>query len=347
MRSAHDTDDKDDMDDLSRLYAQAPAAEPPAALDDAVLAQARRALEAGSAPARRPRWELPLATAAVVMLSVLVVMNVERERPDVLEVASPARPQPSVSAEVSGGIAPERWVEAERRDAGPVSGPGADAPAKQTAPPAGVVPPRSAAPERRALEKSPGPAIAMGGGASGHAGESRMRDVEAAASAAGEESSMAGSAAAPAPPAAPDSPLAGPAAPPPRGTPVPAPQPLAEAPAADRVPSAAAIAERAPSPAAAGKAAGAVPAPARAAARPAAKPAPMAAPSSLAQARSRYATPALAPADMTPGEWFEYLKALRAEGRSREFKEALEEFRSRFPGVRIPPELLAGDEPQD
>jgi len=71
----------DDMDDLKRLYADTARDEPPAALDAAILAQARREAEA---PLRRPwlAWRpqlaaarTPLALAAVVVMTVSLVLG--------------------------------------------------------------------------------------------------------------------------------------------------------------------------------------------------------------------------------------------------------------------------------
>jgi len=56
--------------------------EPPAELDARILAAARRA--ASSRPGRR-RWVLPVSIAAVVVLSVSVALQVQRERTDQAE----------------------------------------------------------------------------------------------------------------------------------------------------------------------------------------------------------------------------------------------------------------------
>ena len=61
--------------ELTALYRAAPAEEPPAALDDAIRAAARREVRAGpaSADATRRRWYVPVSIAAVVVLSFTVV----------------------------------------------------------------------------------------------------------------------------------------------------------------------------------------------------------------------------------------------------------------------------------
>jgi hypothetical protein len=50
--------------------------EPPGALDDMVVKQAREALKAQRQPNRPPRWAMPVALAATVLLCLSVVLNV-------------------------------------------------------------------------------------------------------------------------------------------------------------------------------------------------------------------------------------------------------------------------------
>lgn len=50
--------------------------EPPAALDEIVLKQAREAVDAPRRPDRAPRWALPVALAATILLCLSVVLNV-------------------------------------------------------------------------------------------------------------------------------------------------------------------------------------------------------------------------------------------------------------------------------
>jgi hypothetical protein len=76
---------KDDLDAASKAYRAAPQDEPPAALDDAIRAAARRAVQAGPRPAGTPfmrRWQLPLAAAASVTLAVSVLFVTLDEHPD-------------------------------------------------------------------------------------------------------------------------------------------------------------------------------------------------------------------------------------------------------------------------
>lgn len=78
------TEERDEA--VSRRYRELGAEEPPRALDDAILAAARR-------PARNwsRRWSVPLSLAAVVVLSVTVTLNVQREAPE--RVTAEARKQ--------------------------------------------------------------------------------------------------------------------------------------------------------------------------------------------------------------------------------------------------------------
>ena len=59
---------------VSQSYRELGAEDPPRALDEAILAAARRG---------RQRWYAPLATAAVLVLAVAVTLDMQRERPGV------------------------------------------------------------------------------------------------------------------------------------------------------------------------------------------------------------------------------------------------------------------------
>ena len=84
-----------DDEKVAQRYREIGAEEPPRALDETILAAARR--EAGSGPAplslrsSRQRWYAPLATAAVLVLAVAVTLNMQLERPG---IESPATPPP-------------------------------------------------------------------------------------------------------------------------------------------------------------------------------------------------------------------------------------------------------------
>ena len=69
---------------ISQRYRELEAQEPPRALDDAILAAARR--KAGARPgfpgrAAPRRWYAPLAATAVLVLAVAVTLNMQREQP--------------------------------------------------------------------------------------------------------------------------------------------------------------------------------------------------------------------------------------------------------------------------
>jgi hypothetical protein len=120
-----------DDEDLVARYRTLPRPEPSAALDAAVLAQARAAVRR-----TRPAWMAPLAAAAVVVLAVAVgwqLRGVPFESPVVLPQADSSLP-----AERAGGApvdaaanadATPVTAAAERNEAPAGAGPGARAPA--------------------------------------------------------------------------------------------------------------------------------------------------------------------------------------------------------------------------
>jgi len=95
---------------VAQRYRELGAEEPPRALDDAILAAARR--EAGARPdslatpavrSGRQRWYAPLATAAVLVLAVAVTLQMRTERPDIgapqPAAVSPDRPAAQSSSQ--------------------------------------------------------------------------------------------------------------------------------------------------------------------------------------------------------------------------------------------------------
>lgn len=77
----HDRDEE-----LSRRYRELAREEPPRALDEAILAAARREVRSHPAPLVAPsgrrRWFVPVAAAAVIVLSAVVTLHVQREQSD-------------------------------------------------------------------------------------------------------------------------------------------------------------------------------------------------------------------------------------------------------------------------
>ena len=83
---------------LSRHYRELEPLEPPAALDQKILAAARAATESHAplvVPAGRHRWYYSLAAAAVLVFAVALTLHLDRERPD---------PEAIPSASVRGEI---------------------------------------------------------------------------------------------------------------------------------------------------------------------------------------------------------------------------------------------------
>jgi hypothetical protein len=77
MSEPHDQELEDHLagkSEVSRLYRTAPAEEPPPALDARIKAAARVGLTL-----RRPRWMLSLSVAAVLMLSISVLLRMQQE----------------------------------------------------------------------------------------------------------------------------------------------------------------------------------------------------------------------------------------------------------------------------
>lgn len=118
----------DDESRASRAYRGLPQEEPPARLDDAIRAAARREAQSHPAPlvapAGRRKWYVPLAAAAVIVLAVAVTSQVEREQADPMQGAAPrsmeeqAKEKPA-QAKVQEAAKPERKLQApaERRPA--------------------------------------------------------------------------------------------------------------------------------------------------------------------------------------------------------------------------------------
>ena len=100
------TDERDPK--LQSAYRALGAEEPPRALDEAILAAARR---------RPSRWRVPLSIAAVLVLAVGVTLRMLPQRPDaesvalapqVIQTPRPAAPAPAAETAKSAAAAPAR-----------------------------------------------------------------------------------------------------------------------------------------------------------------------------------------------------------------------------------------------
>ena len=100
---------------LSQRYRDLPREEPPRAVDDAILAASRRAVQARPAPlvapAGRRRWYVPVAAAAVITLAVAVTLHVQHDRPgEEVDTVAPAMeaqktPAPAEAPKAAAGQA--------------------------------------------------------------------------------------------------------------------------------------------------------------------------------------------------------------------------------------------------
>jgi hypothetical protein len=145
-------DPRDDR--VSAAYRALPGEGPPAALDAAIQAAARRAV--GSRPARSRRWQVPLSIAAVLALAIGVSLQVEREKPVVVD-GTPVSPG---SAEY-----PVPQAAPEKQDRAHAPAPAARAPAVPAEAPSVREAPRAPAKEmapvpeaKRAAPQPPAPA---------------------------------------------------------------------------------------------------------------------------------------------------------------------------------------------
>jgi hypothetical protein len=102
--------------ELSRRYAELGGEEPPARVDDAIIAAAQRAAETRPAPLVTPtgrrRWHFPVAAAAILMLAVAVTLQVEREQPDP-ETALPPLRKEQKQDEAKANAVPKPAVKAK------------------------------------------------------------------------------------------------------------------------------------------------------------------------------------------------------------------------------------------
>ena len=133
------TDERDPK--VTAAYRSLGAEEPPRALDEAILAAARRPR---ISPARTwtQRWARPLSLAAVVVLSVTVTLQMQLEQPgiDGLQAPQPAPPaaeraQPPSLGQKEDQAKPQARLEARRAEPKPFADASADrAPAAAAGP---------------------------------------------------------------------------------------------------------------------------------------------------------------------------------------------------------------------
>jgi hypothetical protein len=123
--------DNDREDEIRRRYRELAREEPPRALDDAILAAARRELETRPAPLVAPtgrrRWTVPVAAAAVIVLSAVLTLivlsavltlHVQREQPDT-ESAAPQILQAPARKDEAGAVAPRAEMQEDKLAARP------------------------------------------------------------------------------------------------------------------------------------------------------------------------------------------------------------------------------------
>ena len=119
---------------LSKHYRELESIEPPAALDQKILAAARAATESHAplvVPTGRHRWYYSLAAAAVLVFAVALTLHLDRERPDPealpsasvrgeIKQAPKAEPAPRAEPQRQPAFAPDPQPSA-RHDAAPPS----------------------------------------------------------------------------------------------------------------------------------------------------------------------------------------------------------------------------------
>ena len=100
--------DKADMESdpqLAAMYRAGADAAPPAHLDDAIRAAARREVAAGPRRAAARRWAVPVSLAAVLVLSVSVVTVMREQGADRPESLIPVPETPAVAAQAPREVA--------------------------------------------------------------------------------------------------------------------------------------------------------------------------------------------------------------------------------------------------
>ena len=351
---------------LDRAYRESARDEPPARLDDAIRAAARREVGARPQPAGGGglrAWRVPVSIAAMLVVGVSVVTLVREEHPDVLEVSPPA---PARDSRMAAPPVPKLEAEADAmrppafREAVPGQ-PAVDAARAKDAAAARVTPedkllavPSAAPPAASASREEPARAEAK---------RERRDQQDAAASSArnvaepapelqrqlpqafGAPEARPAEAPAPAVQAKPalksDSALKQESAPPPAmaaDSALPStPRPVAPPPAMKAAPPPPPPMLPAPKPALRSNVAGASAPAAEATAE--GRMTQPAAPLAKAQAEGDYA------GLDTPDKWLARIREQRKQGRLTEAAKTLAEFRLRYPGYSLPPDLQDGIKP--
>ena len=322
---------------LTAMYRAAGQDAPPAALDAAILAAARREVAARPRPADYSfgrKWRAPLSIAAVIVLSVSLVTLMREEAP---ELAAPPRadaPSPDTSAKSAYELAERKpqSIGLQPSQPGPPAGLGMRAPA-----PVGS---RQQADEaaRRADVDSVAAALAKRRQLASNESDARGSKALASGEMRRESGPPAAQAVAQLPPAAAsrDAAAKPPAALAPRAVTQPAPSLFVGEPAENKAQAQAATAsaDRAESESQARRAAAPMPA-AKADLQPPAK--PPAAAVTLSKLESD--------ADLPPEKWLQRIEELRKLGRFDEAKASLANFRKRYPDYRLPESLRGWAQP--
>jgi hypothetical protein len=180
---------------LAALYRAGADAAPPAHLDDAIRAAARREVAAGPRRAGIRRWTVPVSLAAVIVLSVSVVTMMREQGADRLEsmVLPPVETAPPAPAATRQEEARPPAIAVPEMSKKPTK-PETPAPRRSPAPP--LAAPAPAEPVAPAPQVYAPPAAAMERGAAAAGSESRAK---AAADMAREESAARRDSAAPRP----------------------------------------------------------------------------------------------------------------------------------------------------
>lgn len=196
---------------LSRLYREASTEDPPAALDAAILAAARKQVakpqrRAGSQRRERSlwsRWLVPASAIATLVLGVSIALLVEREHPETIDDTAirqiPPRRQAPPPARVIESPKPKAADSAAPAAAAKKEAPAAAAPAQS---PAATLPAQAPAP--RPAEPAPSAAEAFPAESRAKAAAPRTAAPKAAteSNVAGDSANRSAGTAAPAAPAA-------------------------------------------------------------------------------------------------------------------------------------------------